>query len=75
MLKTETVEMTDLSIVASTFVRADPSHLGWKFMSCSHVKSWVNLLSWLLVGCSLLCSQSAGASLLVDPTLENDYNS
>ena len=31
---------------------------GWKFMSCSHVKSCVNLLSWLLIGCSLLCSQS-----------------
>ena len=35
--------------------------LGRKFMSCSHVKSWVNLLTWLLIGCSLLCSQS-GAS-------------
>ena len=41
-------------------------------MSCSHVKSYVNLLSWLLVGCSLLCS--SGANLLVDTTLDNDYN-
>ena len=37
------------------------------------VKSCVNLLTWLLIGCSLLCSQS-GASLLVDPTLDNNYN-
>ena len=43
-------------------------------MSCSHVKRCVNLLSWLLIGCLLLCSQS-GASLLVDTTLDNDYNS
>ena len=34
------------------------------------VKSWVNLLTWLPIGCSLLCSQSA-ASLLIDPTLDN----
>ena len=45
-----------------------------KFMSCSHVKSCVNLLTWLLIGYSLLCSQS-GASFLVDTTLDNDYNS
>ena len=32
--------------------------LGWKFMSCSQVKSWVNLQTWLLIGRSLLCSQS-----------------
>ena len=32
------------------------------------------MLTWLLIGCSLLCSQS-GASLLVDTTLDNDYNS
>ena len=38
------------------------------------VKSGVNLLNWLLIGCSLLCSQS-GASLLIDPNLDNDYNS
>ena len=25
-------------------------------MSCSHDKSWVNLQTWLLIGCSLLCS-------------------
>ena len=49
--------------------------LGRKFMSCSHVKSWVNLLTRLLIGCSLLGSQSGGASLLVDPTLDNRYNS
>ena len=30
--------------------------LAWKLISCSHVKSWVNLLNWLLIGCSLLCS-------------------
>ena len=29
------------------------------------VKSWVNLLTWLLIGCSLLCSKS-GASQLAD---------
>ena len=45
-----------------------------KLMSCSHVKSYVKLLTWLLIGCSLLCSQS-GACLLVDTTLDNDYNS
>ena len=22
-----------------------------KFMSCSHVRSWVNLMTWLLIGC------------------------
>ena len=32
------------------------SQQGWKLMSCSHVKSRVNLLSLLLIGCSLLCS-------------------
>ena len=52
-------------------IRTD--NLGRKFMSCSHVKIWVNLLTRLLIGCSLLCSQS-GASLLVDTTLDNDYN-
>ena len=46
--------------------------LGWKFMTCSHVKSCVNLLSWLLIGCSLLWCQSR-ASLLVDITLDNDH--
>ena len=49
--------------------------LRWKFMSCSHVvKSCVNLLTWLLIGCVLLCRKS-GASLFVDTTLDNDYNS
>ena len=43
-------------------------------MSCSHVKKWVNLMTRLLIGCSLLRSQ-LGASLLVDPTLDYDYNS
>ena len=52
----------------------EDDELGWKFMSCSHVKSWVNLMTWLLIGCSLLCSQS-GANLLVDTTLDNDSNS
>ena len=32
------------------------------------------MLTWLLIGCSLSCSQS-GASLLVDTTLDNHYNS
>ena len=45
--------------------------LEWKLMSCSHVKSLVNLV---LIGCSLLCSQS-GVSMLVDTTLDKDYNS
>ena len=36
------------------------------------VKSLLNLMSWLLIGCLLLCSQSE-ASLLVDTTLDNDY--
>ena len=40
----------------------------------SHVKSLVNLLSWLLIGCSFLCSQSGASLLLVDSTLDNDYN-
>ena len=44
------------------------------FLVAVIVKSWVNLLIWLLIGCSFLCSQS-GASLLVDTTLDNDYNS
>ena len=38
------------------------------------VKSWANLLTWLLNGCSCFCSQSR-ASLLVDPTNDKDYNS
>ena len=45
---------------------------GWKFMSCSHCQELSNLLIWLLIGCSLLCSQS-GASLLFDPTLDMTY--
>ena len=32
----------------------------------------VNLLTWLQIGCSLLCGQSV-ASLLVDTTLDTDY--
>ena len=61
-------------------VHLNPLHLEmdrfqeWKLMSCSHVKNWVNLLTWLLIGCSLLSSQS-GASLLVETTIDNDYNS
>ena len=54
--------------------RSEASVLEWKLMSCSYVKSCVNLPTWILIGCSLLCSQS-GASLLVDITLDNDYNS
>ena len=38
------------------------------------VKSTVNMLTWLLIGFSLFCSQS-GASSFVDQTLDNDYNS
>ena len=37
------------------------------------VKSLVNWLTWLLIDYSLLCNQSE-ASLLVEPTLDNDYN-
>ena len=54
--------------------RPTPASLKHKFMSCSHVKSWVNFLTWLLIGCSLLRSQSGG-SLFVDTTRDNDYNS
>ena len=49
--------------------------LGRKFMSCSHCQEHgqlADLTSYQLF--LLLCSQS-GASLLVDPTLDNDYNS
>ena len=55
--------------------QSDPvADLEWKFMSYNHVKSLVNLLTWLLIGWSLLCSQSE-TSLLVDPTFDSDYNS
>ena len=53
--------------------RPEKAALGWKFISCSHIKNCVNLLFWLLIGCSLLCSQS-GASLLVDQTVVHDCN-
>ena len=36
------------------------------------VKSWVNVLTWLLIRCSLLSDQRE-ASLIVDPALDNDY--
>ena len=51
--------------------RAAPA-LGWKFMSFE-VMSRVGS-TWLLIGCSLLCSQ-LGASVLVDTTFDNDYTS
>ena len=64
-----------LTVSVKKMVKALLTNQGWKFKSCIHiVKNCVNLLSWLLIGCSLLCSQS-GASLLVDTTLDNDYNS
>ena len=28
-------------------------HLQRKLMTCSHVKSWVNLLTWPLIGCAI----------------------
>ena len=44
-------------------------------MSFSHCHALGQLaVTWLLIGCSLLCSQ-LGASLPVDPTLDNDNNS
>ena len=46
--------------------------LNRKFMSCSHCQELGQLA--LLIGCPLLCSQSA-ASFLVDRTLDNDFNS
>ena len=42
---------------------------GRTFLSCSPVKNMVNLLTWLLTGCSLLCSQSGVSLLVVDTTL------
>ena len=37
---------------------------GWKFMSCSHVKSWVNLLTCLLIGCLPALVQPISSSQL-----------
>ena len=45
---------------------------GWKFMSCSHGQELGQLAD--LASDWLLCSQ-LGASLLVDTTHDNDYNS
>ena len=48
-----------------------PRQLKRKLMSCSHCQELGQLADLqLLIGCSLLCSQS-GASLLVDTTLDN----
>ena len=41
---------------------------GRKLMRCSHSQELRQLATWLLIGCSLLCSQSV-VSLLVDTTL------
>ena len=47
-----------LDRLAHCGVLVPPADLGWKFMSCSHVKRIVStLLSWLLIGCLVLCSQ------------------
>ena len=32
--------------------------LGWKLFSCSQVKSWVKVLTWLLIGSLFSSSQS-----------------
>ena len=39
--------------------------LGWKLMSCSHVKSGVNLLTWLLIGCSSSCAANQELACLL----------
>ena len=49
-------------------------HLKRKLWVWVMVKSWVNLLTWLLIGRFFLYSQSE-ASLPLDPTLDNDCNS
>ena len=36
------------------------------------VKSWVNLLTWLLIGCSTLCNQWGAMGKLFDLTLDFD---
>ena len=64
----------ELSVLTWYHLITDTIQLGWKFLSCSYVKSCVYFLFLLLIGCSLLCSQS-GASLLVDTTLDIDYSS
>ena len=52
---------------------ASPPHQEWKLMSCSD-NSCVKILTWLLIGCSLLCRQ-LGGSLNVDTTLDLDHDS
>ena len=58
-------------------VGVDAPGLKRKLMSCSHGQELGQLAvlaaDWLFSG-SLLCSQS-GASLLIDQSLDNDYNS
>ena len=47
---------------------------GWKFMSCSQCQELGQLIShgfWLVVHS---CADQSEVSLLVDPTLDNDYN-
>ena len=43
---------------AGPTVRNFGNGAGVELISCGHVRSWVNLLTWLLIGCSLLQSQS-----------------
>ena len=38
------------------------------------VKSWVNLLIWLMIGPLLSLAANQGPGLLFDTTLDNDYN-
>ena len=61
--------------VAKVAVPVQEALLKRKLMSYSQGQELGQLaFSLLLIGCSLLCSQS-GASLLDDPTLDNDFNS
>ena len=43
--------------------------LEWKFMSCSQVKKSVNLLTWLLIGCSSSCAANQEPACLLTPLL------
>ena len=41
------------------------------------MKGWVNLLTWLLIGCSVVhsCAANQKPDWLIDSTLDYDYNS
>ena len=43
-------EVGSVVVVVEIFFLRLLTPLEWKLMSCSHVKSWVNLLTWHLVG-------------------------